>query len=84
VAAGTHVPWLQPEPGSQGRPHCPQWALSIAVSVLEFAQAVWPGRQASEQTPAEQAVVPVQVTPQSPQLFGSTLVGMHWPPQNER
>jgi hypothetical protein len=37
----------------------------------------------AEHTPPEHAVPPVHVVPQAPQLFGSLLVGMHCPAQND-
>jgi hypothetical protein len=33
--------------------------------------------------PPEQAIAPVHTFPHPPQLLGSTLVGMHVPPQND-
>jgi hypothetical protein len=59
--------------------------LSFIVSehVWSFMQSVRPGRHEVAQVPPEHAVAPVHGLPQPPQLAGSTLVGMHAPPQND-
>jgi hypothetical protein len=44
---------------------------------------VRPGRHEVAHCPPEHAVAPVHAFPHLPQLFGSTLVGMHIPPQND-
>ena len=63
-------------------PQRPQLALSVFVATHEPAQAWRPGRQPAEQAPAEHACGAAQCTPQAPQLFGSTLVGMQMPLQS--
>jgi hypothetical protein len=56
-------------------------ALSFCKSTHEPLQAFNPGRQLDAQPPPVQTAGAAHLTPQPPQLFGSTLVGMHWPPQ---
>jgi hypothetical protein len=64
-------------------PQVPQLSLSVFRSTQPFPQLSRPGRQVAEQVPAEHASAPVHFTPHPPQLFGSTVVGMQAPLQND-
>jgi hypothetical protein len=73
----------QPWPAGHLLPQAPQSSLSEPRSTHAPLHAVRPGMHVDEQTPPEHADAPVHLIPQAPQLFGSLLVGMHAPPQND-
>lgn len=82
VAAGLHKPSTQPCPLGQDLLQLPQYRLSLFRSTHELLQIDRPGKQLDEHLPPEQAIVPVHLIPQSPQLFGSLDVGVQVPLHN--
>ena len=84
-AEQVHSPATHEAPAGQVVPHAPQSKGLLVRSTHAFAQSVLPFAHSVVQTPAEQTLPGVHISPQTPQLAGSLSVSVQtplqrWPP----